>query len=55
MDKIAVFVIYDRAIDEEVLAALGGVRYLERFTRWHDVPPGWAPPVPTWATTSGRP
>jgi hypothetical protein len=35
MDKIAVFVMYDRAIDEEVLAALAGCG-LERFTRWHD-------------------
>jgi hypothetical protein len=35
VDKIAVFVIYDRAIDEEVLAALGecGVK---TYTRWHN-------------------
>ena len=35
MDKIAVFVIYDRALDNEVLASLAQCS-LERFTRWHD-------------------
>ena len=35
MDKIAVFVIYDRAIDEEVLAALEECG-LESYTRWHN-------------------
>jgi hypothetical protein len=35
VDKVAVFVIYDRAIDEEVLSALEecGVR---TYTRWHN-------------------
>ena len=36
MDKVAVFVIYDRALDNEVLASLAECS-LERFTRWHDV------------------
>lgn len=36
MDKVAVFVIYDRAIDEEVLETLSRC-CIERFTRWHDV------------------
>jgi hypothetical protein len=35
MDKIALFVIYDRALDNEVLEALADCS-LERFTRWHD-------------------
>jgi hypothetical protein len=36
MGKVAAFVIYDRAIDEEVLEALSAC-CVERFTRWHDV------------------
>ena len=35
MDKIAVFVIYDRAIDEEVLAALQECG-IASYTRWHN-------------------
>ena len=35
MDRIAVFVIYDRALDDEVLASLAECS-LERFTRWHN-------------------
>jgi hypothetical protein len=35
-DKVGVFVIYDRAIDEEVLETLTGC-CVEHFTRWHDV------------------
>jgi len=35
-DKVAVFVIYDRAIDEEVLDTLTAC-CIERYTRWHDV------------------
>jgi hypothetical protein len=35
VDKIAVFVIYDRAIDEEVLAALQECG-VESYTRWHN-------------------
>lgn len=35
MDKIAVFVIYDRAIDEEVLAALQECG-IQSYTRWHN-------------------
>ena len=35
MDKIAVFVIYDRAIDEEVLAALRECG-IQSYTRWHN-------------------
>lgn len=35
MDKTAVFVIYDRAIDEEVLAALGRCG-VQSYTRWHN-------------------
>ena len=35
MDKIAVFVIYDRAIDEEVLAALAECG-VNSYTRWHN-------------------
>ncbi len=35
MDKIAVFVIYDRAIDEEVLAALEECG-IQSYTRWHN-------------------
>ena len=34
--KVAAFVIYDRAIDEEVQEALSDC-CIERFTRWHDV------------------
>jgi hypothetical protein len=36
VDKVAVFVIYDRAIDEEVLETLSSC-CIERYTRWHDV------------------
>jgi len=35
VDKIAVFVIYDRAVDEEVLAALRECG-IESYTRWHN-------------------
>jgi hypothetical protein len=35
VDKIAVFVIYDRAIDEEVLAALQECE-IRSYTRWHN-------------------
>jgi hypothetical protein len=35
VDKIAVFVIYDRAIDEEVLAALRECA-VQSYTRWHN-------------------
>ncbi len=35
MDKVAVFVIYDRAIDEEVLNALGECG-VQTYTRWHN-------------------
>jgi hypothetical protein len=35
VDKIAVFVIYDRAIDEEVLSALGECG-VSTYTRWHN-------------------
>ena len=35
MDKVAVFVIYDRAIDEEVLSALGECG-IDTYTRWHN-------------------
>jgi hypothetical protein len=35
VDKIAVFVIYDRAIDEEVLAALRECE-IQSYTRWHN-------------------
>ena len=35
MDKVAVFVIYDRAIDEEVLSALGECG-IGTYTRWHN-------------------
>ncbi len=35
MDKVAVFAIYDRAIDEEVLAALQECG-LASYTRWHN-------------------
>jgi hypothetical protein len=35
VDKIAVFVIYDRAIDEEVLAALQECG-VASYTRWHN-------------------
>jgi hypothetical protein len=35
MDRVAVYLIYDRAIDEEVLDALAAC-HLERYTRWHD-------------------
>jgi hypothetical protein len=35
VDKIAVFVIYDRAVDEEVLAALQECG-IESYTRWHN-------------------
>ena len=36
MDKIAIFIVYDRAVDEEVLDTLAGCG-IEKFTRWHDV------------------
>ncbi|MBN1837746.1 MAG: hypothetical protein JW820_17950 [Spirochaetales bacterium] len=35
-EKVAAFVIYDRAIDEEVQETLSSC-CIERFTRWHDV------------------
>jgi len=35
VDRIAVFVIYDRAIDEEVLAALQECG-IGNYTRWHN-------------------
>jgi len=35
VDKIAVFVIYDRAVDEEVLAALRECG-IQSYTRWHN-------------------
>ncbi len=35
MDKVAVFVIYDRAIDEEVLGALEKCG-VQNYTRWHN-------------------
>jgi hypothetical protein len=35
VDKIALFVIYDRAIDEEVLAALQECG-IQSYTRWHN-------------------
>jgi hypothetical protein len=35
VDKVAVFVIYDRAIDEEVLAALQECG-ISTYTRWHN-------------------
>jgi len=35
VDKIAVFVVYDRAVDEEVLAALKECG-IESYTRWHN-------------------
>jgi hypothetical protein len=35
VDKVAVFVIYDRAIDEEVLAALRECG-IQSYTRWHN-------------------
>jgi hypothetical protein len=35
VDKVAVFVIYDRAIDEEVLAALKECE-IQSYTRWHN-------------------
>ena len=36
MDKVAVWVFYDRAIDEEVLEVLTSCG-VEQYTRWHDV------------------
>ena len=36
MDKVAVFIFYDRAIDEEVLDILTSC-CVDNFTRWHDV------------------
>ena len=35
MDKVAIFVIYDRAIDEEVLSALQECG-IQSYTRWHN-------------------
>ena len=35
MDKVSVFIIYDRAIDEEILDTLSGC-CIEKYTRWHD-------------------
>jgi hypothetical protein len=35
VDRIAVFVIYDRAIDVEVLGALGECG-IQSYTRWHN-------------------
>jgi hypothetical protein len=35
MDKVSVFIIYDRAIDEEILDTLT-VCCIDRYTRWHD-------------------
>lgn len=35
-DKVAVLLLYDRAIDEEVLDALTAC-CIEHYTRWHDV------------------
>ena len=35
MDKVSVFIIYDRAIDEEVLGALRTC-CIDKYTRWHD-------------------
>jgi hypothetical protein len=35
VDKVTVFVIYDRAIDEEVLSALGECG-INTYTRWHN-------------------
>lgn len=36
MDKVAVFIFYDRAIDEEVMDVLTSC-CVENYTRWHDV------------------
>ena len=36
MDKVAVFIFYDRAIDEEVMDVVTSC-CVEHFTRWHDV------------------
>ena len=36
MDKVAIFIIYDRAIDEEILETLTKC-CIERYTRWPDV------------------
>jgi hypothetical protein len=35
MDKVAVFVVYDRSIDEEVLSALQECG-IASYTRWHN-------------------
>jgi len=35
VDKVAVFVVYDRSIDEEVLGALGECG-VASYTRWHN-------------------
>jgi hypothetical protein len=35
MDKVSVFIIYDRAIDEEILETLSAC-CIEKYTRWHD-------------------
>jgi hypothetical protein len=34
-DKLMVFIVYDRAIDEEILELLGGMD-LEYYTKWRD-------------------
>lgn len=36
MDKVAIFIIYDRAIDEEILETLTEC-CIEHYTRWPDV------------------
>jgi hypothetical protein len=36
VDKVAVFIFYDRAIDEEVLDVLTSC-CIETYTRWHNV------------------
>jgi hypothetical protein len=36
VDKVAVLIFYDRAIDEEVLEILTSC-CIEHYTRWHDV------------------
>jgi hypothetical protein len=36
VDKVAVYLFYDRAIDEEVMEVLTSC-CIEHFTRWHDV------------------
>jgi meiotically up-regulated gene 157 (Mug157) protein len=36
VDKVAIFILYDRAIDEEVMDLLTSC-CIEYYTRWHDV------------------